>query len=243
MKTMKAPNLYQLTFLPGIFPVNCYLVEDEKELILIDAALPYSVKGILSAAQKIGKPISKIVLTHPHEDHAGALDAVKKELQHAPVYLSGRDAKWIGGTKELEEGEPSSPIKGRAPKNLKTKPDILIKDGDRIGPLLAVSTPGHTPGHMSFLDTRTGMLIAGDAMQTRGGVAVAGKPQPLFPFPSWGTWHLEKAIESAEKLASLKPEGLAPGHGAILNHPFGKMKTAIAEAREYAAKQKRKGKS
>ncbi|MES9793628.1 MBL fold metallo-hydrolase, partial [Priestia megaterium] len=38
--------LYQLTFLPRFFPVNCYLVEEKDSLTLIDAALPYSASGI-----------------------------------------------------------------------------------------------------------------------------------------------------------------------------------------------------
>lgn len=62
----------------NVFPVNCYLVEEEEGLTLIDAALPYSSKGILMVAESIGKPITKIVLTHAHEDHLGALDSIKK---------------------------------------------------------------------------------------------------------------------------------------------------------------------
>lgn len=65
-------------FYAEIFPVNCYLVEEESELTLVDAALPFSVKGILKAAESIGKPITRIVLTHAHGDHIGALDGLKK---------------------------------------------------------------------------------------------------------------------------------------------------------------------
>lgn len=77
MKITKSNTLFQLSFMPRLFPVNCYLVEEEQELTLIDAAMPYSVKGIIRASQKIGKPITKLILTHAHSDHVGALDAIK----------------------------------------------------------------------------------------------------------------------------------------------------------------------
>jgi glyoxylase-like metal-dependent hydrolase (beta-lactamase superfamily II) len=73
MRIRQYGTVYQLTFLPRAFPINCYLVEEDTELTLIDAGMPFSSKGILKAAEKIGKPITRIVLTHGHEDHVGAL--------------------------------------------------------------------------------------------------------------------------------------------------------------------------
>ena len=86
-------------------------------LTLIDAALPYSAKGILQTAEKIGKPITKIVLTHAHDDHIGALDALKEVLPHVPVYISKRDGKLLEGDTTLQKDEPNTPIKGGVPKN------------------------------------------------------------------------------------------------------------------------------
>lgn len=44
MRMIHEKTLYQLSFLPRAFPVNCYFVEEEDGLTLIDAALPYSAK-------------------------------------------------------------------------------------------------------------------------------------------------------------------------------------------------------
>ncbi|MRS10760.1 MBL fold metallo-hydrolase, partial [Bacillus anthracis] len=49
MRMTHEKTVYQLSFLPRVFPVNCYFVEEEDGLTLIDAALPYSAKGILQA--------------------------------------------------------------------------------------------------------------------------------------------------------------------------------------------------
>ncbi|KQL19885.1 MBL fold metallo-hydrolase [Cytobacillus solani] len=230
MKMTKIETIYQMTFLANIFPVNCYLVEEEDTLTLIDAALPFSAKGILEAAKKIGKPITRIVLTHAHDDHVGALDHLKAALPHADVLISERDARLMEGDRSLDEGEAQTPIKGGVPKSLKTRANILLHEGDRIGSLLSIATPGHTPGSFSFLDTRNQSLIAGDAFQSRGGMAVAGQVQLMFPFPAFGTWSKEDSVKSALKIRDYSPALLAIGHGKMLLHPHEQIELAIKRA-------------
>lgn len=232
MRMIRKETVIQLTFMPRMFPVNAYLVEEEDGLTLIDAALPYGAKGILQAAARIGKPITRIVLTHAHGDHVGALDALKQALPDAKLYISARDARLLAGDKSLDGDEPPTPIRGDVPKpgKIAAKPDVLLQDGDRVGSLLAVATPGHTPGSMSFLDTRSRALIAGDAMQTRGGVAVSGQMKPWFPFPAMATWNKDVALDSVRKLRQLKPSLLAIGHGRMLSDPAQAIDRAIAEA-------------
>ncbi|CAI6087347.1 MBL fold metallo-hydrolase [Cohnella sp. JJ-181] len=244
MRMTTSGNVHQLSFMPRLFPVNAYFVEEKDGLTLIDAALPYSAKGILAAAARIGKPIPRILLTHAHGDHIGALDALKTALPGAEVIVSARDARLLSGDKSLDPGEPQSPIRGSVPKPgaVRARPDTLLVDGDRVGSLLAVATPGHTPGSMSFLDTRTGALIAGDAFQVRGGMAVSGKVQPLFPFPAMATWSPAEALRSASRLLELKPTLLAVGHGRMLDDPCEAM-TAAIQAAERSLQSESKGRA
>ncbi|MNM30290.1 hypothetical protein D3C81_408450 [compost metagenome] len=107
---------------------------------------------------------------------------------------------------------------------------MLIQDGAEIGSLTALSTPGHTPGSMTFLDRRSGAVIAGDAFQTFRATAVSGITVPLFPFPSLATWSKEKALESAKRIRELNPALLAVGHGDMLKNPALLMDAAIAKA-------------
>ncbi|RJS61550.1 MBL fold metallo-hydrolase [Bacillus sp. PK3_68] len=232
MKITKAGTLFQLTFTPHIFPVNCYLVEEETELTLIDAALPYSGKGIMHAAKMIGKPITKIMITHAHDDHVGALDTLKEAMPNVPVFISSRDSLLFDGDIRLMENEADSPIRGGVPKRLKTRPDSLLQEGERVGSLEIVSSPGHTPGSISLFDIRNRSLIAGDALQTRGGMAVAGMIRPSFPFPAFGTWDKATALESAKKLKNLRPGLLAVGHGKMLEQPEGLINKAIIKAEQ-----------
>lgn len=229
MKMTKVGTVYQLSFMPRVFPVNCYFVEEEDSLTLIDAALPYSTKKIVKAAQVIGKPIKRIIITHAHEDHVGALDGLKALLPDMHVSISIREAALLAGDSARLESE-DSPIRGGIPKNIQTEPDSFLKEGDRIGSLEVILSPGHTPGSISLIDTRNHSLIAGDALQTRGGTAVNGVIKPLFPFPSLVTWDKRIALESAKKLLSYKPRLLAIGHGKMLEQPGDSIYRAIVEA-------------
>ncbi|WP_169083698.1 MBL fold metallo-hydrolase [Paenibacillus sp. PL91] len=236
MRMTREKTVVQLTYLPNVFPVNCYLVEEEDGITLVDAALPNNVKAILQAAEQLGKPINRIVLTHAHEDHIGSLDGLKERLPAAQVFISKRDAKLLEGDRSLEEGEPSAPIRGGVPKKVRTKPDVLLQDGDRVGSLLAVAAPGHTPGSMAFLDTRNDILIVGDAFQTRAGVAVSGQLKLLFPFPAMATWDKRTSLETARRLRDLKPSLLAAGHGNMVLQPQQLIEKAIQAAERSLAK-------
>ncbi|WP_033542846.1 MBL fold metallo-hydrolase [Planococcus sp. CAU13] len=231
MKLVSKRTLHQISFMPRLFPVNCYLVEEDSGLTLIDAAMPYCTKKILSVASKIGKPITDVILTHAHSDHVGSLDALKEELPDLRVSISARDSRLLAGDKTVLATESDSPIRGGVPKGIRTVPDILLAEGDRIGSLEVIATPGHTPGSISLLDVRNGFLVAGDALQTRGGIAVSGVLKPLFPFPAIATWNKEEALRSVLKLRALNPALLAVGHGKMLENPGQQMDRAIEEAK------------
>ena len=233
MKITQHDHLFQLSFIPRLFPVNCYLIEETDRLTLIDAALPYSAKGIIKTAQQIGKPIANIILTHAHNDHIGSLDTLKTLIPNAKVSISARDSLLLKGDTTLLDDEPSTPIRGGVPKKIQTKPDILLKDGDLIGSLEVVTAPGHTPGSIALLDTRNGHLIAGDAFQIRGGIAVSGVVKPTFPFPAFATWNKQVSVDSAKKLVSLNPSLLAVGHGKIIEQPVQVMQQAIDVASQF----------
>ncbi|MBP3039162.1 MBL fold metallo-hydrolase [Bacillaceae bacterium Marseille-Q3522] len=228
MKIIQEGPISQLIFFPVLFPVNCYLVEEQVELTLVDTALPFSYKNILQAATKIGKPITRIVLTHAHDDHIGSLDKLKEMLPDAKVYISKRDERLLRGDHTLDENEPNTPLRGGLPKRIKTSADVLLEEGDQIGSLKAIYTSGHTPGSMSFVEERTNAVIVGDAFQTRGGIAVAGDLRMFFPFPALATWNKEVALKSAKKIMSLNPSLLAVGHGEMLKNPQKMIGNAIA---------------
>jgi glyoxylase-like metal-dependent hydrolase (beta-lactamase superfamily II) len=215
--------------------VNCYLVREEDGFTLIDTGMSGQAEPIMREASKLGLPIVRIVLTHAHVDHVGSLDALHEALPNAPVAISERDARFLSVDKSLDPSEPQVPLRGGYPV-CRTVPTLLLHEGDRIGSLEVIGTPGHTPGHLAFLDTRDGAVIAGDAFQTQGGVAVSGTVEWLFPLPALATWHKGLALESARKLLAREPSVLAVGHGRMLEHPQAAMEHAIRVMEQSLAK-------
>jgi glyoxylase-like metal-dependent hydrolase (beta-lactamase superfamily II) len=79
-----------------------------------------------------------------------------------------------------------------------------------------LSTPGHSPGHISFWRESDQTLICGDVMWGYNPFTMTGGPRepytPLSPDPKLNR-------ESARRLAALRPELVCFGHGPPLRNP------------------------
>jgi glyoxylase-like metal-dependent hydrolase (beta-lactamase superfamily II) len=231
-QTMKSTGfgerLVQLTRYPNVFPVNAYLVREDDGFTLVDTGLTGGEEAYIAAAR--GGEIRRIALTHAHGDHTGSLDALHDALPEAEVLVPAREASFLRGDLELTpEEQQVGGLKGWW-KAAKTEPTRVLSPGDRVGSLEVVAAPGHTPGQVAYFDARDRTLIAGDAFQTRAGIAVSGVIRPLFPFPALATWSLSTALESARRLRALSPSRLAVGHGPVLEDPLEAMDHAIEAA-------------
>jgi glyoxylase-like metal-dependent hydrolase (beta-lactamase superfamily II) len=209
--------------------VNAYLVREDDGLTLVDTMLPRSAKVILRAADELGAPIVRIALTHAHGDHIGSLDALAAALPGVEVLISARDERLLRKDMSLDPGEPQRKLRGSYP-GATTRPTRTLTAGETVGSLEVVAAPGHTPGHVAYLDRRDGTLICGDAFTTLGGVATTDKVRLPFPLASMATWDPATELESARALSALQPARLAPGHGKVVEAPVSAMEAAIAKA-------------
>jgi glyoxylase-like metal-dependent hydrolase (beta-lactamase superfamily II) len=215
-------NLIQLTRYRF---VNAYLVREDDGFTLVDTTLGGGADDLIAAAQAAGGQIRRIALTHGHGDHVGSVEGLKQKLgPDVQVLLGELDARILAGENVVEGKLP-----GSWPK-VQWAPDVRLAPGDRVGSLDVVASPGHSPGHVAFLDTRDRTLIAGDVFTSYGQVAVTSSFYWRFPFATMATWDKGKDVESARALRALDPALLVVGHGPATAAPGDAMDKAIARA-------------
>jgi glyoxylase-like metal-dependent hydrolase (beta-lactamase superfamily II) len=202
-----APNLY--TF-EGLIAGRAYLIEDPDGLTIIDGSLPNSTEKLISQIIVSGHQISdvkRILLTHAHGDHVGALPALHAQ-SGAPIIASEIEKPYAEG--KLPIARPASGIKVPAQTIKGITIDRTVKDGDVIdtlGGLQVIATPGHSPGHISFWQPDCKILIAGDVLMHMFGLRL--------PF-AIATPDMPENVRSIKKIARLNPEFICFGHGEPL---------------------------
>ncbi|MEW6154581.1 MAG: MBL fold metallo-hydrolase [Actinomycetota bacterium] len=164
---------------------NVWLVGDENEVIVVDAA--HEVGPIVEAVA--GRRVTAIVLTHGHNDHINAALPLAEDVGSPPVWLHPED------TMLWRQVYPAA------------MPTHWLADGQVITgggvELTAIHTPGHSPGGCCFYDG-AGHLFSGDTLFEGG----PGNTSRSFS-------HFPTIIASVrDRLLGLPPETVVhTGHG------------------------------
>jgi hydroxyacylglutathione hydrolase len=149
------------------FQQNCTLLwaEATKRAVVVDPGgdAPEIMRGI----EHLGLTVEALWLTHGHLDHAGGAKALKAALadrQGSDVPLIGPDARDRFLLEEIEESARRFGLSGLE----SVLPDRWLAEGEvlTLGPLAfdVLHCPGHTPGHVVFVEKTRRFAILGDVL-------------------------------------------------------------------------------
>jgi glyoxylase-like metal-dependent hydrolase (beta-lactamase superfamily II) len=221
-------NIHSIENLDHPFPglrIVPYLIEEApNDLTLIDTCfiseLPKLKSYIFNAGYDF-KNIKRIILTHVHIDHIQAANEVKR-LSGAKLYSHWTEARYLAHDPQYQ-GAPSHEtvqnILNKFGVNMKdvikkfghfnVDPIIVdeqLKDGDMIGSIQVIHTPGHTPGHISLYSKKHKIMFGADSLFK----SVLGMDD-LFILPEVAIDPITAAI-SVRRISQIKFEKLLLAH-------------------------------
>ncbi len=226
-----------------VFP---YLfVENQDDLTLIDPSFLSQLPILESYLLDIGydiKNVKRIILTHVHVDHAQAANEVKRK-SGARIYSHWIEARYLShnppymgppSTQETVEKLDKLGVSMRALKkeygSFEVEPisvDEQVSDGDLIGSLKVIHTPGHTPGHISLYYEKDKLLLGADSIYKHvfgaEGMYISAPQVSIDPVT---------AIVSAQRLAKVNFDKLLMVHqdSPLLEGAKEAVETVVAES-------------
>ncbi len=166
---------------------------------IVDTGVPGSEDTIIAAVEALGRSadeIRDVVITHADGDHVGSLAGLV-ERTGATVWAGTHEADVIEGGAAGRGGD----VKRSGSVDRRFVPGDLLP---LHGGIESVDTHGHTAGHVSLFLSKERVLIAGDALNNRNGLAGSAAEH---------TSDASAARAAVTKLATLRPESVVFGHG------------------------------
>jgi glyoxylase-like metal-dependent hydrolase (beta-lactamase superfamily II) len=170
----------------GVGTVNLYLIEGHEHAALIDAGM--GIGDLVATCRALTDKPLWALCSHSHWDHIGGLHGFEDRRIHAIEAKQLDEGYEVDGVGRIEAA-PATSVLAEADK---------LDLGGRI--LTVWHTPGHSPGHVSFIDTETGYLFCGDT-------CYAGTLWMQTEDADLGDWR-----HSLERLAESGAQALCGGH-------------------------------
>lgn len=206
-----------------VFYVNelrecCYLLWDEtKECVIVDPGMQNANENarLEKFITEKGLTPKMVLLTHAHFDHIMGLAFIEKRWG-VPVMMNSADKRLLADAEKyfkMWEAETELP----------SAETIDVEDGQSISfgntKILAIATPGHTRGGMSYYVPKDNLLFTGDTLFAG---SIGRTDLPGGDYDQLMESLLDKLIPTVDRDATV-----LPGHGypttivqELQNNPF-----------------------
>lgn len=233
-KINTAPDVYRIVVPctgPGIDGMNCYVVRDGEESLVVDTgpatSEAYAVLDAGLTELGVDRRTAKFFLTHFHTDHAGLIDRVvppsarvcasRADLDHLRRLVTDEYRADLFARLRAEGVPPKELVafsdltRSLACYDVPRHSETFVKEGDVIScgrwDFTVIDTPGHTVGHLALFHEGSGILFSGDLLL----FAITSS----VDFSPHGTDGLGCYLESLEKLQRLPVRVLCHSHGDL----------------------------
>jgi len=209
--------------------VNCYLVEDDDGVTLVDAGLPRVWRPLGEAIRAIGRrprDLRALVLTHAHFDHVG----VVRRLQRlgVPVWATLEEHSLVAHPYSYAHENPRAAYPIKHPAALPILTGMALAGAlnvrgttgirslgtgrslDVPGRPHVLATPGHTFGHVALHLPDRDVVLTGDALVTLDPYTARTGPRIVA---GAATADSTMNLESLDVIADTGAGTVLPGHG------------------------------
>jgi glyoxylase-like metal-dependent hydrolase (beta-lactamase superfamily II) len=185
------------------------IIETPKRSIIVDAQLlmPYA-QGVRMYAEKLGKPIDRVIVTHAHPDHFSGLEAFADLPIHATQFTSYALGTWGQGIMDFKRNTLGDRAGQYATKLV--VPTVTVAPGsETVDGVELVYKPVQNSEQAEILMVELPAqktIITSDVVYNRVHPAVGDKnPQREFMFDGW--------VSALADLQSGGYDWIVPGHG------------------------------
>ncbi|MFC5406476.1 MBL fold metallo-hydrolase [Cohnella soli] len=213
--TQISPNIWSLrTWV--LIPITVWVVVEEDGVTLVDTGISLMTRGILKFIERLkAGPLKRIVLTHGHPDHVGALKAILRK-HPVPVFAHSKELPYLEGELPYHAGKKPVATMGRGMTRIFNENEQGHLQS--IGSLTPYFTPGHSPGHVVFYHEKDRVMLAGDLFSSKKGKL----RKPLF------TPNMKEVLESSKIVSKLHPARLEVCHGHSVMNPADQLEAYFA---------------
>ena len=196
-----------------------FIIQDQGQAAIVDTAANSSWPYLLEALKELNiknEEILYVCLTHIHLDHAGGAGLYMQNFPNARLLVHERGARHMANPKKLVAGveevygkEETLRMYGEVipvpEERITAVPDgFEFKLGART--ISCFYTPGHAKHHMSFWDSSSSAVFAGDAFGISYPNMAAKEGRAIFPTTSPVQFDPTEMIESIDKICALNPK-------------------------------------
>ena len=218
----------------GLRAVNVYAICEDDRIVLIDggwavAGSEAQLESLLHSIDRGLDEVDQILVTHVHRDHYTQAVAIRDRFGSTVALGEGEKPNLAkiqtsiarggmpglvevlvrAGADDLLAGMPALPTQEQA---LWTDPDEWLRDGQvltlGIRTLRAISTPGHTAGHLVYRDDDHDLLFAGDHVLPHITPSIGFEPAVV-------RWPLRDYLNSLALMHRDPDARLLPAHGPV----------------------------